>query len=104
MLHKPALRVTGDPIEAAYFQVHLWAQSVKKAGSTQVDAIRAAAAGQTFNAPQGAISLDLENRHTWKMVRIGKIREDGQFEIVHASERTIAPRTMGPIAQQWNAV
>jgi urea transport system substrate-binding protein len=89
-------RVTGDPIEAAYFQVHLWAQSVKKAGSTQVDAIRAAAAGQTFTAPQGTISLDLKNRHTWKMIRIGKIREDGQFEIVHASERAIAP-------QPWDA-
>jgi urea transport system substrate-binding protein len=84
-------RVTGDPIEAAYSQVHLWAQSVKKADSTQVDAIRAAAAGQTFSAPQGAISIDHKNRHTWKMVRIGKIREDGQFEIVHTSERAIAP-------------
>ena len=85
-------RVTGDPIEAAYFQVHLWAQSVKKAGSTQVDAIRAAAGGQTFRAPQGSISIDVENRHTWKMVRIGKIRDDGQFDIVHTSERAIAPK------------
>jgi urea transport system substrate-binding protein len=85
-------RVTGDPIEAAYFQVHLWAQSVKKAGSTQFDAIRAAVAGQTFSAPQGAISIDPENQHTWKMVRVGKIREDGQFEIVHTSERAIAPK------------
>jgi urea transport system substrate-binding protein len=89
-------RVTSDPIEAAYFQVYLWAQSVKKAGSAHVDDIRAAAAGQTFNAPQGTISLDPENRHTWKMVRIGKIREDGQFEIVHASERAIVPEPWDP--------
>jgi urea transport system substrate-binding protein len=89
-------RVTSDPIEAAYFQVYLWAQSVEKSGSTQVDDIRAAAAGQTLKAPQGTISLDLESRHTWKMIRIGKIREDGQFEIVHASERAILPQPWDP--------
>ena len=36
-------RVTDDAIEAAYFQVHLFAKAVEKARSTDVDAIRRAA-------------------------------------------------------------
>src|SRR4029079_13167589 len=35
-------RVTDDPIEAAYFQVYFWKLAVEKAGSTEVDAVRAA--------------------------------------------------------------
>ena len=39
-------RVTDDPIEAAYFGVHVWKQAVEKAGSTDVDAVRKAVYGQ----------------------------------------------------------
>src|SRR5690349_19664383 len=35
-------RVTDDPIEAAYFGVHVWKQAVEKAGKTDVDAVRKA--------------------------------------------------------------
>lgn len=46
-------RVTADPIEAAYFQVYLWAKAVEKAGSTEVDKVRQAAKGIEFKAPGG---------------------------------------------------
>ncbi len=88
-------RVTDDPIEAAYFQVHLWAQAVKKAGSTDVDAIRAAAYGQEFNAPEGLVRIDPKNQHTWKTVRIGQIQSDGQFKILWSSEGPVQP-------EPWN--
>jgi len=91
-----ARRVTSDAIEAAYFQVHLWAQSVRKAGSTAPDAIRAAAAGQELAAPQGLVSIDPENRHTWKRARIGEIQADGQFKVLDTSADRIAP-------QPWDA-
>jgi urea transport system substrate-binding protein len=84
-------RVTDDPIEAAYFQVHLWAHAVETARSTRVEDIRAATSGQTFNAPQGRVTIDRENRHTWKMARIGEILEDGQFRILHTSAGQIPP-------------
>ncbi|HZS51741.1 MAG TPA: urea ABC transporter substrate-binding protein [Bryobacterales bacterium] len=84
-------RVTDDPIEAAYFQVHLWAQAVQKANSIEVDAIRAAALGQEFKAPEGLVRIDPKNQHTWKTVRIGKIREDGQFDIVWSTDGPIRP-------------
>src|SRR6187431_3622883 len=44
-------RVTDDPIEAAYFGVHVWKQAVEKAGKTDVDAVRKAVYGQKFLAP-----------------------------------------------------
>lgn len=84
-------RVTDDPIEAAYFQVHLFAKAVAKAGSIDPRAIRDAALGLTFSAPGGEVYIDPENQHTWKFSRIGQIQEDGQFKIVWSSEKPIKP-------------
>lgn len=84
-------RVTDDPIEAAYFQVHLWAQAVKKAGSIDVNAIRSGALGQEFNAPGGMVRIDPKNQHTWKTVHIGEIQKDGQFKIVWSTSGPVRP-------------
>ncbi|HFU75295.1 MAG TPA: urea ABC transporter substrate-binding protein, partial [Arcobacter sp.] len=84
-------RVTDDPIEAAYFQIYLFAKAVEKAKSLQPEEIRKATHGLTFNAPGGLIKIDKENQHTWKKSRIGQIREDGQFKIMWESEGLIKP-------------
>ena len=84
-------RVTDDPIEAAYFGVKLWAQAVGDSGSDKVEAIRRAIRRQSLRAPEGIVTVDYETQHTWKMVRIGKIRSDGQFETVWHSQRAIRP-------------
>ena len=84
-------RVTDDPIEAAYFQVHIWALAVAKAGSTDVNAVREAVSGIKFNAPQGPVYIDPQNRHTWKMFRIGEVGENGQFNILHSSGNPVDP-------------
>jgi urea transport system substrate-binding protein len=89
-------RVTDDPIEAAYFQVHLFAQAVKAAESTNVDAIRQAALGLVFAAPGGLVRIDPRNQHTWKVSRIGRIQADGQFKIVWSSEDPLPPRPYMP--------
>ncbi|HYW21958.1 MAG TPA: urea ABC transporter substrate-binding protein [Nodularia sp. (in: cyanobacteria)] len=85
-------RVTSDPIEAAYFGVHLWAQAIKDAGTDDVNAIREHIQDQSFLAPEGIVYVDPENHHTWKTVRVGKIKADGQFEIVWNSDKPIRPR------------
>lgn len=84
-------RVTADPMEAAYLGVHLWAQAVEEAGTTDTPAIRQALRKQKFDAPSGLVRIDSENQHTWKTVRLGRIVEGGQFEIVWSSERPIRP-------------
>lgn len=83
-------RVTCDPIEAAYTQVYLWKQSAEKAGSFQVDLLREAAYGQTFEAPGGMVSIE-SNNHVRKHCRIGKILPNGQFQIVFTSAGAIKP-------------
>ena len=89
-------RVTNDPMEATYIGIHMWAQAVEQAGTTNVDAVRQAVAGQTFKAPTGfEIKMDEKNHHLHKPVVIGEIKEDGQFNIVW--------KTDGPVrAAPWS--
>jgi urea transport system substrate-binding protein len=77
-----AQKVTDDPIEHAYAAVYLWAQSVQKAGSTDVDKVRAASDGVAFDAPQGKVTLDGATQHIYQKAMIGKATADGQFEVV----------------------
>jgi urea transport system substrate-binding protein len=77
-----AKRVTDDPMEAAYIGVNIWRQAVEQAGSTNVDAVRQAIAGQHFLAPGGWVQMDEKNHHLKKPVIIGEILADGQFQEV----------------------
>lgn len=84
-------RVTNDPMEAAYIAVYLWKQAVEKAGTADdLAKVRAAAYGQTFEAPEGTVTLE-PNHHLAKVVRIGEVREDGMFEIVNATNSAVEP-------------
>lgn len=75
-------RVVNDPMESSYSAVKLWAQAVEAAGSTEPEKIHAAAAGQKLTAPQGPVRIEPDNFHTDKTPRIGRIKPDGQFELV----------------------
>ena len=86
-----ASRVTDDPIEAGYFGVYLWAQAVQEAETDDVALVHKTIKNQSFAAPGGIVTVDSENQHTWKTVRIGKIKDDGQFEIVWSSDRSVRP-------------
>ncbi|WP_414578191.1 urea ABC transporter substrate-binding protein [Anabaena sp. CCY 9402-a] len=83
-------RVTNDPMEAAYIAVYLWKQSVEKAGNTDLDKVRAAAYGQTIDAPEGKVTVNA-NHHISKVVRIGEVRDDGLFDIVYATPAPVEP-------------
>ncbi|MDD9940801.1 MAG: urea ABC transporter substrate-binding protein [Myxococcales bacterium] len=89
-------RVTNDPMEATYIGIHMWRQAVEQAGTTHVDAVRQAVAGQVFKGPAGfEIKMDERNHHLHKPVLIGEVQEDGQFNIVWKTE--------GPIrAEPWS--
>lgn len=83
--------VTSDPMEAGYFGVYLWKAAVEKAGSTDVDAVRAAAGGISFAAPEGLVTIDGDNQHTYKEVRIGKVREDGLIDTIWSTDGPVKP-------------
>ena len=78
-------RVTNDPMESAYIMVYLWKQAVEQAGSTDMEAVREAAVGQAFDAPQGRVEMQ-PNHHISQTVRIGQVRDDGLFDIVWATD------------------
>ena len=86
-------RVTADPIEAGYFGVYLWKEMAEAAASTDVDAVKAAALENeiTFDAPEGLVTVDGENHHTFKIVRIGEIREDGLIDTIWESDGAVKP-------------
>ncbi|URN96370.1 MAG: urea ABC transporter substrate-binding protein [Candidatus Pristimantibacillus lignocellulolyticus] len=84
-------RVTADPIEAGYIAVYLWAAAVEKAGSTDVDKVREAAAGLEFNAPEGKVTIDGETQHIYKKVLIGEVQPDGMFKQLYSTADPVKP-------------
>ncbi len=89
--------VTNDPMEATYVGIHMWAQAVEKAQSTDVDKVRAAMAGQTFAAPSGfTLTMDQTNHHLHKPVMIGEIEGNGQFNVVWQTEQPIRAQPWSP--------
>ncbi|MDP1611326.1 MAG: urea ABC transporter substrate-binding protein [Sulfuritalea sp.] len=88
--------VTNDPMEATYVGIHMWAQAVEKAKSTDVNKVIAAVGGQKFKAPSGfEIQMDPKNHHLHKPVFIGEVKADGQFNVVW--------KTKGPVkAAPWS--
>lgn len=75
-------RVTNDPMEAHYIGFNMWAEAVKKAGTTDPDAVQEAIIGVTVPNLSGGYSSMAPNHHITKPVLIGEIQDDGQFDIV----------------------
>jgi len=98
-------RVINDPMEAAYVGVHLWAQAVDTASTPLAKRVKSVLAYQSFNAPNGVVSIDGVTQHLWKKVRIGQVLADGQFKIIWQSDTAIRPAPYPRYydKQQWRA-
>lgn len=84
-------RVVNDPMEAAYIMVYMWAAAVKKANTyTDLEAVKKAAYGATFDAPEGMVTMNA-NHHLSKFVRIGEVAADGLFKIVSETKEAVKP-------------
>ncbi|WP_457572922.1 urea ABC transporter substrate-binding protein [Desulfolithobacter sp.] len=75
-------RVTNDPMEAHYIGFNMWVEAVKKAGTTDPDAVQEAIIGVTVPNLSGGYAAMMPNHHITKPVLIGEIQSDGQFEVV----------------------
>lgn len=93
---KSPKRVTNDPMEAHYIGFKMWAQAVRQAGTTDVDAVRQAMYGQKVKAPSGFVSVMNTNHHLSKPVMIGEIRPDGQFDVVWQTKEPIKADAWSP--------
>ncbi|MTK03856.1 urea ABC transporter substrate-binding protein [Micromonospora sp. CP22] len=82
---------TSDPMEAAYVSVYLWKAMVEKAGAFDVEKVREAADGITFEAPEGLVTVDGATQHIAKTARVGKVGADGLITEVWNSGEPITP-------------
>jgi urea transport system substrate-binding protein len=82
---------TSDPMEAAYVSVYLWKAMVEKAGTFDVEKVKAASDGITFDAPEGTVTVDGATQHIYKTARIGKVGPDGLINEVWDSGEPIKP-------------
>jgi len=95
-----AKRVTDDPICWAYTDVYLWAKAAEKAKSFDVDKVRAALHGLTFDSPAGNVKMDDKVNHLAKPVLIGEIKPDGQFSVIWKSQGLIDPQPFFTLNKQ----
>jgi branched-chain amino acid transport system substrate-binding protein len=78
-------------VEAAYFQVHVFASALSEVNSMDTDVLRPVVLGAEFEAPQGRIGIDGDSNHTKLWTRIGRADAGGRFELVRESGRAVAP-------------
>ncbi len=77
--------------EAAYYQMHMFAEACARAGSDEIGAIMSHLLGSEFAAPQGRVRIDPVNHHMALYPRIGRANADGQFTILRESKFAVGP-------------
>ena len=83
--------VIGDVTQAAYLGPWLWKLTAEKAGSFDVDKIAAASPGVEFKgAPEGYVRIH-ENHHLWSKTRVGRARDDGQYDVIYETADLMEP-------------
>ncbi|MBX9252805.1 transporter substrate-binding protein [Desmonostoc muscorum CCALA 125] len=55
-----------------------------------LEMVKAAAYGQSFDAPEGKVTINV-NHHLSKYVRIGEVKDDGLFQIVYEIKDAVKP-------------
>ncbi len=84
------MAVTNDPMEAHYIGFNMWTEAVRKAGTTEVDAVKDAIIGVSVPNLTGGYAAMMPNHHITKPVLIGEIQDNGQFSIVWETPSTVA--------------
>ena len=83
--------VIGDVTQAAYLGPWLWKAAVEKAGSFDIDKIKAASPGiELATAPEGYVKIH-PNHHLWSKTRIGHAQMDGQYKVVYETKELMEP-------------
>ena len=88
-------RVTNDPMEAHVIGFKMWIEAVKKAGTTDPDAVIDAMIGITVPNLSGGYSAMMPNHHITKPVLIGEIQANGQFDMVWQTPGLV-------VAEEWS--
>lgn len=68
--------------EAAYFQVHLFANAMRKSDTDEISRLFPYLLDCEYDAPQGRVKINSQNNHTLLYPKIGKVDRQGQFAII----------------------
>lgn len=81
---------TNACLEAAYFQVNLFARTLEETNSLDTKLLRSSVMGAEFDAPQGSVSINPLWGHADVWTRIGRANRQGQFDIVFQSPSSVS--------------
>lgn len=76
-------------VEAAYFQVHLFAKALRAVNTLETDVLRPIVLGSAIDAPQGIVSINPRSSHANVWSRVGRANRAGNFSIVQQSQAQI---------------
>ena len=98
-------RLVGDAMVAAYNGIKFWAQAAREVAASDVSAFMNNLVRQSMDAPDGIVTIDAESRAVWRPFHMGRLRPDGQFEIVWSIDKPIRPVVMigTRTAEQWRS-
>ncbi len=77
--------------EATYFQIHLFAEAVAAHGHADPEVLKTAVLGASIDAPQGPVTVDPDNNHTYLWSRIGRSTAAGAFELLWQAAEPAKP-------------
>lgn len=86
-----ASKCTNACAEAAYFQVHIFADVLRRVGTLSTEIVRTATLGTIIDAPQGTVQVDPDNNHTYLWPKIGRVNNKGNFMIVAQTDSPVKP-------------
>lgn len=91
--------------EAAYFQVHLFARALERAGSDDFATLLPEIRAVEYPAPQGPVRIDPENNHTFLWPRVARVNSTGRFDIVWNPGVRLKPDPyfVAPSLDDWSA-
>jgi len=77
--------------EAAYYQMHMFANAFAAGGSDEIGTLMPQMLGSQFAAPQGRVRIEPDNHHMALFPRIGRANADGQFDVLRESAVAVPP-------------
>jgi ABC-type branched-subunit amino acid transport system substrate-binding protein len=88
-------------VEAAYFQMQIFARALERTNSINTDILRPMVMGAEIEAPQGKVAINPSCGHANLWSRIGKANRKGQFDVV---ARSLAPVVADPYLTSYGRV
>ncbi|MEQ8666294.1 MAG: transporter substrate-binding domain-containing protein [Rhodospirillales bacterium] len=82
--------LTNMCVEAAYFQVHVFAKALSLTNSMQTDLLLSMVLDSEYDAPQGRVSINSNFGHADLWTRIGKVNRYGRFDIQYESPSRVS--------------